>query len=114
MAPGRHCTAATFVDESYVLPNYTTSRLIMLSRPAAISTRTSGPHKRAASACSRAPATPRHGLSRRLDFRGPNQFFNQKRAQPIKGKRVGPFVWAGACAAFHRIAMKSEGIHAFL
>jgi len=38
-----------------------------------------------------------------LEFKGPNQFFGDTRAMPLKRERVGPVVWAKVVAIFNRL-----------
>ena len=50
--------------------------------------------------------------ARRLEFKGPNQFFSQHRAVDLKSERVGAFVWGRVWAIFTRVMAQEKGIFA--
>ena len=50
--------------------------------------------------------------ARRLEFKGPNQFFSQHRAVTLKSERVGEAVWDCVWAIFTRVMAQEKGIFA--
>jgi hypothetical protein len=50
--------------------------------------------------------------ARRLEFKGPNQFFSQHRAVDLKRLRVREAVWGRVWAIFTRVMAQEKGIFA--
>ena len=50
--------------------------------------------------------------ARRLEFKGPNQFFSQHRAVDLKSLRVGEAVWGRVWKIFTRVMAQEKGIFA--